>query len=187
MSWDIALIHKHEGKATYAKRRLKRGVSARRGKPPPIRGIERLTLPSRQPRMDEVALWLEDAERDYTAAEKLSKHLDAKVHREILRLLHDSVEKSQKAVLRFLGRDFPRGPRGHDLVELSNLMRDKVTIPEKHKDIIEDLSLIYLRTRYLEEGSLPDRWYEDTYLLNYMGRVGELNSWLKTKTGLKTS
>lgn len=145
--------------------------------------VKGLKLPHRKKRLDEVLIWLEDARRDYTAAVNLAKHLDAKVHREVLRLLHDSVEKSQKALLLSLGRDFPRGPRGHDLITLADLAKDKVKVPNKYADIIQDLSLIYTRTRYLEEGSLAEKWYEDAYLLNYVKRVGELNKWLRTKAG----
>ena len=63
------------------------------------------------------------------------------------------------------------------------MAKDKVKIPREYTDIIQDLSLIYTRTRYMEVGSLPEKWYEDTYLLNYVKRVGGLNEWLKTKTG----
>ena len=70
---------------------------------------------------------LEDARRDYMAAVNLAKHLDVKVHREVLRLLHDSVE-----------RDFPRGSRGHDLITLADLAKDKVKVPNKYADIIQD-------------------------------------------------
>jgi HEPN domain-containing protein len=175
--------YKRRAKSTYTQKH--RAVSPRRGGPQRFKGVERLRLPSKKPRLDEVAVWFEDSRRDYVAAVNLSKHLDQGVHREVLRLLHDSVEKSLKAVLRSVGRDFPRGYPEHDLVDLAGLMRDRVKVPEKYAPIIDDLALIYSRTRYMEMGALPEKWHKDAYLRGYMSGAGELNSWLRVKAGLK--
>lgn len=176
-----------ERNPTYTQRRktavgaLKRG----RGLDPQRRShISNLTLPTRNPRKNEVSTWMRDADNEMAVARVLLEKGSPELYRALLESLHDAVEKNMKAVIVYEGVRVPRGREGHDLVYLEDLLKEKgLEIPVEHREALEKLILVYPRTRYEETGPLPSEFRDGRFLEKLLGQVEGLNRWLKTKSG----
>ena len=143
-------------------------------------------LPRREIPRSEAEAWFRDAEREYVAAEVLSRSLDREVHRELLEHLHDSVEKALKGALLSYGKNYPTGREGQDLIHLAMLLKDKIDFTDQQMDFLEDLTAVHPRARYINAGIVPPKYYRSEVIQEYLRKTGEFSRWVKAKSGLKS-
>ena len=120
---------------------------------------------------EEVKRWIEQSKIDFSTAKYNFK---GKKYYMALFLCQQSIEKSLKAL--WLKKNNKEVPKTHDLMYFAK----KLDLPENFNTVLEDLSSIYLESRYPDMSiKIPGKKFSKEEAKNFIQETDKILRWIK--------